>query len=852
MNWTEGSLARHAKRRESRSDLTKKQQKYFANIRSGRREASRPDISTISFLQGRPSVPSIPPKTSSAENHSHSSPYFRPQPSQYDNLKKSGLSSNSNGSQRQEHLLTTNPATAQSHPAMNQSGKRHRMGNHSETLESKRRRLLQKKDWAGIDVQKPLSMQFPAHGSQTKHKIWGFCGKRPIGEYLDASRTNGLLESVSRPRFQRHMNAHVGAPSIRIRIGSDNIRFGDSSQHSFGNSHRKYSSEKATSNSSRGPACVKAHRSQEYPHHSMYNRQSPRSQHEMTLSSNWQERHHKASLVSDDSPSTAMLQSPLHDQQTISKHFRRGNQSRRIDKAPSIIHQPVPQRLSQLIIGNRPCVIGSDTFGSTIGEVGHNPLSVVVPSENDKLVWQPMLAAMEGYSNVAKQQSCVGVAVGPRISPGVSQVPRVGSDVPDTNREFIHGPRIDSIQRHTPRELRDLAPNHEQVAKIVQQGPIRNEHLEAFDQADFDSKSSEISISSSPSTQHAKDNPPVLQDLDRAIELSSVHKQEIAAGFNSNTRGFYPQTSIVTGDPDASRKQRSDKKGLNKWVDSQESIPENTPSISDKPSINKSGHANVTEAILGSTEADWMNFIFGDDIDEVREAAFQKANQDAARSLRSSSSVSRDPSQDFEASSMPKDTKVAAIYGASVPQRKDEVGFTTSTPPFDSYLDHMISRNPFPPSYSPDSDLGLLSVLVRAEETDVTQHPRHHNHCVLEMQSPQPRISESTTAQVGSSSFKTASTSESTADVASVSVQPPTSEVDEDLVSPFTFIQPQSFVGRLANSASGLRRPPQPAVEIKKHKKRGRPKKLKKASDGRADIRALPNYDDDPIDGSDD
>jgi hypothetical protein len=66
----------------------------------------------------------------------------------------------------------------------------------------------------------------------------------------------------------------------------------------------------------------------------------------------------------------------------------------------------------------------------------------------------------------------------------------------------------------------------------------------------------------------------------------------------------------------------------------------------------------------------------------------------------------------------------------------------------------------------------------------------------------------------------------------------------------FRFAQPKLFVG----SRSSMSQPKRVAVSgvgiSLAKKKRGRPKK--KANDGRADIRALPNYSSDPIEESED
>ncbi|KAI1390070.1 uncharacterized protein F4822DRAFT_428416 [Hypoxylon trugodes] len=65
-----------------------------------------------------------------------------------------------------------------------------------------------------------------------------------------------------------------------------------------------------------------------------------------------------------------------------------------------------------------------------------------------------------------------------------------------------------------------------------------------------------------------------------------------------------------------------------------------------------------------------------------------------------------------------------------------------------------------------------------------------------------------------------------------------------DSESRFRFVQPRTFVGKLADSGPSSTQMPPPMLGHGK-RKRGRPKK--RAADGRADIRRLPGFDGDPI-----
>ncbi|CCF38990.1 hypothetical protein CH063_09938, partial [Colletotrichum higginsianum] len=70
----------------------------------------------------------------------------------------------------------------------------------------------------------------------------------------------------------------------------------------------------------------------------------------------------------------------------------------------------------------------------------------------------------------------------------------------------------------------------------------------------------------------------------------------------------------------------------------------------------------------------------------------------------------------------------------------------------------------------------------------------------------------------------------------------------------FRFARPKTFVGRLASSSVHDAGPILPLSIHPESKKRGRPKRRsrKKAKDGRANIRGLPDHDGDPIEGGSD
>ncbi|KAK2058353.1 hypothetical protein LY76DRAFT_514387 [Colletotrichum caudatum] len=91
-------------------------------------------------------------------------------------------------------------------------------------------------------------------------------------------------------------------------------------------------------------------------------------------------------------------------------------------------------------------------------------------------------------------------------------------------------------------------------------------------------------------------------------------------------------------------------------------------------------------------------------------------------------------------------------------------------------------------------------------------------------------------------------------DSASTAAQPPESEVGEVPSQPFQFARPKTFIGRLASSLPQDAGPIVPLSVHNEASQRGKPKRSRKrrAKDGRADIRRVPDHDGDPIDGGSD
>ncbi|KAI0393259.1 hypothetical protein F5Y17DRAFT_466981 [Xylariaceae sp. FL0594] len=179
MNWTEGTLARHSRGR-ARNALIARQKQHFAKARANllNNRAQKPPL-TISFLP--PEAISGSPQRSLPIQVSHEEQSTAPSfmPWQADRGRPSYPPSNTDATGCADF--------------------------------EKRRRLLEKSDWAGLHLQEPLHISFP--GQIYANRRW----TRP----LDVAHPNWNQPVTVRRDKPRKL---LKKPSMRIRIGSQEIQ----------------------------------------------------------------------------------------------------------------------------------------------------------------------------------------------------------------------------------------------------------------------------------------------------------------------------------------------------------------------------------------------------------------------------------------------------------------------------------------------------------------------------------------------------------------------------------------------------------------------------------------------------
>lgn len=195
MNWTEGALQRHSRHSSSRADTIKMKQS-LAKARLKLRQASQ---NQQTFVASSDSVPR------SQMQPRRCQPQTTPIPKQP-----------SRSSPTSAHLSDQSRKTKRKwYPASRSSFQ-------TVDLNEKRRKLLRRGDWVGTSIQKPLSIVFPAHNTQSRQGKWGF------RENLDQGN-NRWREIIPPASNLRH---HGPSPRDGSQLKGIQIKIGSQTTHS--------------------------------------------------------------------------------------------------------------------------------------------------------------------------------------------------------------------------------------------------------------------------------------------------------------------------------------------------------------------------------------------------------------------------------------------------------------------------------------------------------------------------------------------------------------------------------------------------------------------------------------------
>lgn len=262
------------------------------------------------------------------------------------------------------------------------------------------------------------------------------------------------------------------------------------------------------------------------------------------------------------------------------------------------------------------------------------------------------------------------------------------------------------------------------------------------------------------------------------------------------------------------------------------------------------------QASAASDETDpneaWKTFVFGSEgIDEVGKVAFEEAKYAAVRSLQPSDS-SFDDNTELGSDGNSNIATVGTVYTGHDEEVSDSTSFQSSSE-VPASLEAAYHPSSSGSELGPASINSNPSVQTSSVEANPGTSSLSGAESIVEASGSGDPISEdaesSALLRTEAQSFTSASDTATPSMTTSMAVAPAQSEVEanEAVTSgeQFRFIQPKLFVGSRSN-LSQPQRITGPSVGISLTKrKRGRMKK--RANDGRADIRGLPNYSSDPI-----
>lgn len=245
----------------------------------------------------------------------------------------------------------------------------------------------------------------------------------------------------------------------------------------------------------------------------------------------------------------------------------------------------------------------------------------------------------------------------------------------------------------------------------------------------------------------------------------------------------------------------------------------------------------------------WKTFVFGDDdSEEVERDAFSEARHDAAQKIRPYDENSlpsigdedhsgHDSNIAMAGTSSSANVELSKSYGRDFAiedsiqsQRKINEPGSTSSQPTSASPEERVLNPRYTPLANSHSSVAVESLCV--DTSPISNEPETTENMTIAM-SDAPGESTSVAASVTTSTD------------ASLVVEPAQSRFGApDSGEQFRFAPPRPFGGK-HSIPSRNDRPSAAIAPVTLKRKRGRPRK--RARDGRADIRALPNYSGDPI-----
>ncbi|KAF7557187.1 hypothetical protein G7046_g6109 [Stylonectria norvegica] len=214
MNWTEGALARHSRRKGWDKDAAR-QKEYFAKARARKAEGT-----TSKDSRGASFVPDYIPRSQAPRIQPAGSSPIRPKSKAARKRLIHRRKEPHEGTSSISGQSTSSRLGKRSAEPRDDSGPSQRR--EPVDIDAKRRKLLEKTDWTGVNFQKPISVDFSWHKTQ---------GRIPDARLHDTFvlHKNHLEDEQTKRRLRRRDKEGVldggSGGQIRLRIGSQDLRW---------------------------------------------------------------------------------------------------------------------------------------------------------------------------------------------------------------------------------------------------------------------------------------------------------------------------------------------------------------------------------------------------------------------------------------------------------------------------------------------------------------------------------------------------------------------------------------------------------------------------------------------------
>ncbi|KAK7431930.1 hypothetical protein QQZ08_001549 [Neonectria magnoliae] len=408
MNWTEGALARHSRRKGWDKDAARQKQ-YFAKARARKSEAApKRTLHASSF------IPDYIPRSPQVQHQQQTSSPTRTK--QATSRKRLFSQRDGRGDAAATALGQRADPPLGKHrlDSDNTEKSPYQQGDSGVNLDAKRRKLLEKNDWTGVSFQKPILVDFSWQGGDARKPVLPDVDSRPAKRQRISElprKGNDTRGSKKLFDIDDQMNIRIGSQDLRWSRDSNTVRSSTSQdrplptfaawasqQGDSSNTHIRSSSSRSTRHPVQPPSGAES----------------------------------LSGTTSSDSERQGQTTSPANETEHSSLGRFDGRRTKTPDQpryvvtsSPPIIHHPQPTRGKRLALFDIRSPVPEDV-DSVVAQIGA-PNHTFDRVTNDDAQWNQWLNARDCSRPRSNPDDREDDEALPSISPGISHY-RDGSE----------------------------------------------------------------------------------------------------------------------------------------------------------------------------------------------------------------------------------------------------------------------------------------------------------------------------------------------------------------------------------------------------------------------------------------